>query len=344
MPGPRNSLTDVAGVSVGQVQRIGGGWATGTTVVLVADGATAGVDVRGGGPGTRETDLLDPTHLVQQVHAVVLTGGSAYGLAAADGVLGWLAERGHGFPVGPSPEHVVPIVPAAVLFDLHTGEFGNVPDAGFGRRACEAARLDVAQGCVGAGAGAVAGVLKGGVGSASVVLADGPAAGTTVAALVAVNPAGAVFDVRTGLPWGLDHELAGEFGLRAPVAAEVNAAAGLGGRAPGLAGPPSRLNTTIGVVATDAGLSKAQCRRMAVTGHDGLARAVRPAHSMLDGDTVFALATGAGQVEVAVLDAITAVAADCVARAVVHAVLAAEGLAGIPSYRQVLPSTFLPRR
>lgn len=343
-PGPRNAITDVAGVRVGQVQRLEPGWATGTSVVLVPAGATAGVDVRGAGPGTRETDLLDPSHLVQQVHAVVLTGGSAYGLAAADGVLGWLAERGHGFRVGPSPAHVVPIVPAAVLFDLFTADFGNTPDADFGRAACAAAGLEVAQGSVGAGTGARAGVFKGGVGTASVLLTDG----IVVSALMAVNPAGAVVDVRTGLPWGLDHELGAEFGLRAPLAAEVTAGAAL-------REPAMRLNTTIGVVATDAGLSKAQCRRVAVASHDGLARAVRPAHSMLDGDTVFALATGQGQVTTPVLDAITAAAADCVARAIVHGVLAAVGVAGVgaagvgaagvpaagvPSYRDVYPSAF----
>ncbi|UZJ23873.1 P1 family peptidase [Rhodococcus antarcticus] len=324
-PGPRDALTDVAGLTVGHHQRLGGGWATGTTVVLAPAGATGGVDVRGGGPGTRETDLLDPSHLVQQVQAVVLTGGSAYGLAAADGVVGWLAERGHGFRVGPAEHHVVPIVPAAVLFDLHSSTvFGNVPDAAFGRAACEAAGLEVAQGCVGAGTGARAGVLQGGIGTASAVLADG----TTVAALVAVNPAGSVVDPRTGLPWAADPELDG---LRAPVHAEVDAFAAL-------ADDAARLNTTIGVVATDAGLTKPQCRRLAVAAHDGLARAVRPAHSMLDGDTFFALATGEGAVDVPRLDAITAAGADCVARAIVHAVLAATTVTGVRAYRDVLPS------
>ena len=325
-PGPRNALTDVAGLTVGHHQRLDDGWATGTTVVLAPGGATGGVDVRGGGPGTRETDLLDPSHLVQQVQAVVLTGGSAYGLAAADGVVRWLAERGHGFPVGPGL--VVPIVPAAVLFDLRSPD--RVPDAAFGRAACEAAGLAVAQGCVGAGTGARAGVLQGGIGTASAVLEDG----TTVGALVAVNPAGSVVDPRTGLPWAADHELDSELGLRAPVHAEVEALAALLDHG-------TRLNTTIGVVATDAGLTKAQCRRLAVAAHDGLARAVRPAHSMLDGDTFFALATGGGTVDVSHLDAITAAGADCVARAIVHAVLAATTVAGAPAYRDVLPSALI---
>lgn len=316
------SITDVPGVLVGQHQRTDDGWATGTTVVLVGDGATGGVDVRGGGPGTRETDLLDPSHLVQQVQAVVLTGGSAYGLAAADGVVAWLAERSRGFRVGPNPAHVVPIVPAAVLFDLHTGAFGNVPDAGFGRAACEAAGVAVAQGSVGAGTGARAGVLKGGVGTASVRLPDG----TTVGAVVAVNPAGAVVNPATGLFWEAPD------GLVPPSARDVAALAGLTDEA-------ARLNTTIGVVATDAGLTKAQCRRVAVAAHDGLARAVRPAHTMLDGDTFFAVATGDGETTTAELDAITAAGADCVARAIVAGVLAATSLAGVPAYADVLSST-----
>ncbi len=321
-PGPRDAITDVPGIRVGHHQRLDDGWATGTTVVLAVDaeggGATGGVDVRGGGPGTRETDLLDPSHLVQRVQAVLLTGGSAFGLAAADGVVGWLAERGHGFPVGPGL--VVPIVPGAVLFDLHGPVPVRTPDAAFGRAACDAAGVDVAQGSVGAGTGARAGVLAGGVGTASAVLGDG----TVVGALVAVNPAGSVVDPRTGLLWGAD-------GLRAPDPAELAAFGALQDAS-------ARLNTTIGVVATSAGLTKAQCRRVAVVAHDGLARAVRPAHSMLDGDTFFALATGTGSTDVAGLDAITAAAADCVARAIGAGVLAATAVAGVPAYADVLPS------
>ena len=299
-----SGITDVEGVLVGHHHRLGDGWATGTTVVLTPDGATGGVDGRGGAPGTRETDLLDPSNLVERVHGVCLTGGSAYGLAAADGVMAWLEERGHGFPVGPG---VVPIVPAAVIFDLRSAQWGNRPDAGFGRAACDAAAGgSVAEGRVGAGTGARAGGLQGGVGTASTRTPGGH----TVGALVVVNAAGAVVDPATGVPWAADHEVDGEFADRTGVPVE---------------GEPTRLNTTIGVVACDAVLTKAQCRRLAMSGHDGLARAIRPAHTMTDGDTLFALATGrAAAPDVPRgLDTLCAVAADCVARAVVRGVLAA---------------------
>jgi L-aminopeptidase/D-esterase-like protein len=330
-----NAVTDVPGVLVGQHERLGDGWATGSTVVLVPDGAVAAVDVRGGGPGTRETDLLDPTHLVQRVQAVLLTGGSAFGLAAADGVMRWLADRHRGFRVGVTPGEVVPIVPAAVLFDLRPDAWQCRPDASFGAAACEAAGVRVAQGCVGAGTGATTRSLRGGTGTASVRTGSG----ATVGALVAVNAAGTVIDPRTGLPWALDHEVAGEFGLSPPDPAEVAA---------GLADVPVatgqiRLNTTIGVIATDAALDKARCRRLAICGHDGLARAIRPAHTMVDGDTLFALATGAGAGPVTdprELDELCVAAADCVARAVVHGVLAATAVPGstVPAYRDRYPS------
>ncbi|MPZ65821.1 MAG: hypothetical protein GEU83_10015 [Pseudonocardiaceae bacterium] len=320
-----NAITDVAGVRVGHHHRIGDGWLTGTTVVLTPDGAVGGVDCRGGAPGTRETDLLDPSNLVERVQAVCLTGGSAYGLAAADGVMRWLAERGLGFRVGAQPHEVVPIVPAAVLFDLPAGQWGNRPDAGFGFLACEAATDEQpAQGCVGAGAGAITGGLQGGIGTASVVTASDH----TVGALVAVNAAGSAVDPGSGMPWAADHEVDGEFGLRSPEPRDVGAAAG------------SPLNTTIGVIATDAGLGKAQCRRLAGAGHDGLARAVRPAHTMADGDTLFALATGTEPVtDHRVLDELCAAAAECVARSVVHGVLAATAVPGsdVPAYRDRYP-------
>jgi L-aminopeptidase/D-esterase-like protein len=348
------SLTDVPGLLVGHHHRLGDGWATGTTVVLAPPGgAVAAVDVRGGGPGTRETDLLDPSHQVQRVHAVVLSGGSVYGLAAADGVVGTLAGRGVGLPVGPRPEHVVPIVPAAVLFDLGIGDWGNTPTARFGAAACAAASAGpVPRGCVGAGVGAVAGSISGGVGCASTVLPSGPgggpAGGITVAALVVANSAGEAVDPR-GLPFALDHEVDGEFGLVAPEATEVAAAAEV--RA---AGRRRRmLNTTIGVIATDAALDKAQLRRLAVGGHDGLARAVRPAHLLRDGDTLFALSAAPASAPrppdpgdpetITLLDLLSAAAADVVARAIVHAVLAAGPVAGIPAYRQVYPSALRRR-
>jgi L-aminopeptidase/D-esterase-like protein len=336
-PGRWNAITDVPGVLVGHHHRVEAGWTTGTTVVLTPDGAVAAVDGRGGAPGTRETDLLAPENLVQRIDAVCLSGGSAYGLAAADGVVRWLAERNLGFPVGPEPHEVVPIVPAAVLFDLPRSAWGNRPDADFGHAACAtAASGPVVQGCVGAGAGAKLGSLKGGVGSASAVLGDGPAAGATVGAVVAANAAGEAVDLATGRPWAAGLELDGEFGVRWP------------GRpaAPPADGNP--LHTTIGVVAVDLELSKAECRRLAVAAQDGLARAVRPAHTMFDGDTVFAIATGArglGSGEgrfgagsrAAALDRVCTAAADVFARAVVHALLAAESLAGIPAYRELWP-------
>jgi putative pantetheine hydrolase len=318
-PGPTNSLLDVAGLRVGHHTVRGDGWLTGTTVVLTPDGgATAGVDVRGGGPGTRETDLLDPRNVIDRVDAVVLSGGSAYGLAAADGVMRCLADADRGHRVGPRAGEVVPIVPAAVVFDLgRGGSFGNRPDSAFGIAAYAAsAGLSPAQGVVGAGTGAVAGGLKGGVGTASAVLADG----TTVAALVVVNAVGSTVDPLTGELYGARFGLPGEFAVTVPAAAEVTAArASAAGSGPGFA-PPPVLATTIGVIATDAALGKAQCAKVAGVGHDGLARAIRPVHSMMDGDTLFALATGG---RAAVLHDLLTAAADCVTRAVVHAMLAA---------------------
>lgn len=312
------AITDVPGVLVGHHHRLGGGWATGTTAVLFPEGTVGGVDARGGAPGTRETDLLAPENLVERVDAVCLSGGSAYGLAAADGVMRWLGERGRGFRVGPSPREVVPIVPAAVLFDLPRGEWGNRPDASFGYAACEAAAAGpVAEGCVGAGAGARVGSLKGGIGTAAARV--GP---VTIGALAAVNARGEAADPATGGFWAADLGLPGEF----PPAP---------GR-PGAVPPPAAadLNTTVGVVAVDAALDKARCRRLAMSAQDGLARAVRPAHSLFDGDTVFAAATGARPVAgPAELDALYAAAADVFARAVVRAALAATSLGDLPAYR-----------
>jgi L-aminopeptidase/D-esterase-like protein len=337
-PGPLNAITDVPGVSVGHHHRLGSGWATGTTVVLVPDGAVGAVDGRGGAPGTRETDLLAPENLVQRAHAVCLTGGSAYGLAAADGVMRWLAERHHGFPVGAAPHEVVPIVPAAVLFDLPRGDWGHRPDAEFGYLACQAATSGpVAEGTVGAGTGAKLGGLKGGVGTASVVLDSG----AVVGALVAANASGDAIDTATGVPWAAHLELAGEFGVRWP---DGSPRSGLDATRAG----ETRLNTTIGVVAVDVALTKAEARRVAMAAQDGLARAVRPAHSMFDGDTVFALATGARPLSEVVgtfaeparaaeLDRVCSAAADAFARAVVRALLASEGLPGLPAYRDVWP-------
>lgn len=337
------AVTDVSGVLVGHHERIEPGWATGTTVVLVPDGAVAGVDVRGGAPGTRELALLRPSNLVRRIHAVCLSGGSAYGLAAADGVMCWLGERGHGMAVGAEPHEVVPIVPAAVLFDLPRSEWGNRPDAAFGYAACEAADAGpVPTGSRGAGAGATAGSFRGGVGTASTTLPDG----TVVGALAAVNTYGEVVDPATGRPYAYGEERGGEFGLAVP---------GHPARRTGAAEQGAGRNTTIGVVATDADLGKAECERVAAAAQDGLARAVRPAHSLFDGDTVVAMATGAHPLaaahgafadtaRAAAVDAVGFAAAEVFARAVVHGVLAAHAVPGTVAYRDAWPGALLSDR
>ncbi|MEU5209547.1 P1 family peptidase [Streptomyces sp. NPDC020742] len=361
--GPQDALTDVPGLRVGHARRTGGGALTGTTVVLAPEGgAVAAVDVRGGGPGTRETDALDPRNLVQRIEAVVLTGGSAFGLDAASGVMAWLEDAGRGFRVGPDPAQVVPVVPAAALFDLgRGGDWRARPDAALGHAAAEAAAATapgapVAEGNVGAGTGAVAGGLKGGIGTASVVLPSG----ATVAALAAVNAVGAVADPRTGVLYGRLYD-----GPVTPPPAEVHAAARRAlaeaeeltrARSAAAAHPP--LNTTLAVVATDAELTRAQAHKLAGTAHDGLARALRPVHLLSDGDTVFALSTGARplapaeavadpafgvHVTAGALNEILAAGADVLTRAVVRAVLAAESVDGpggrFPSYRELYGDT-----
>ncbi len=337
-------LTDVPGVLVGHHHRRGRGWRTGTTVVRVDGGAMASCDVRGGGPGTRETDLLDPMAMIDKVQAICLSGGSAYGLAAAHGVMRWHEEHQAGFPVGPHPRHVVPIVPAAVIFDLgRGGDFAHRPDDSFGYRACAAARRgDVPMGAVGAGTGAVAGGLQGGVGTASVTLEDG----VVVAALAVVNAAGQVISPTTGLP-----RFAEDLDLRRPSASHRRALIDA------TRTPPTPLNTTIGVVATSADLTKPECRKMAAVAHDGLARAIRPVHSMFDGDTIFCLSTGQHAIAAAsppglrrtdtrpgVVNTLLAAAADCFALACTRAVIEARSIGGAPSYRDICPSAFPMRR
>jgi putative pantetheine hydrolase len=349
--GPRNDLTDVAGLRAGHHHRRGRGWRTGTTVVLCPPGTVGGVAVRGGGPGTRETDLLDPGTLVHEVHAVCLSGGSAYGLSAADGVMAWLEERGVGFPVGAEESWVVPIVPSAVIFDLgRGGSFTNRPDPAFGRRAAEAAarrRGAIPLGAVGAGAGAVAGGLQGGVGSASNVLEDG----TVVAALAVVNAAGDVHDIAGGELFGAAALVEDDGRLRRVPRHEARAAAARLIELVALAAPP--FNTTIGIVATDAELTKAECGKLAAVAHDGLARGVRPAHGMTDGDTIFGLSTRARSIgpdpatrvrygdataRPVRLNTVLHAAAETFTRAIVRGILAARGRPERPAYRDLYPS------
>ncbi|MGV9680218.1 P1 family peptidase [Nocardia sp. NPDC003482] len=347
--GQRDSITDVSGVLVGhhhvldEEVTLGSGAATGCTVVRVPGGATAAVDVRGGGPGTRETDLLDPANTVRRVNAVLLTGGSAYGLAAADGVMRWLEEHGEGIPMDPAdPRRVVPIVPGAVIFDLPVGSWDIRPTAEFGYRAAAAAAVDFERGTAGAGVGARAGSLKGGIGSASITFTEGPAAGVTVGALVVANPVGSVFDPRTGLPWGTGTDGPAHHNLRPATPAQL-------ARANALPVKTTLLNTTIGVIATDAPLDPAACRRLATTAHDGLARAIRPVHSPLDGDTLFALSTARTQPptppalppafppDLLLLDELCTAAALCTERAVLNAILTAHSIAQIPTYTDLFP-------
>jgi L-aminopeptidase/D-esterase-like protein len=312
-PGPTNTLVDVQGLEVGHETRIGDGYLTGTTVILSRKGATAGYSVHGGGPGTKETDLLEPGGLVTEVQAIVLSGGSAFGLDSATGVMKWLEERELGFPVGGG---VVPIVPAAILFDLgRGGDFSARPTAEFGYLAAEAASRDpVEMGRVGAGTGA-----RHGLGTASVLLPNG----YTVAAIVGLNPGGAVVDPRTCLPYGHFLELEGEFGLTKPDP-EACAQDSEGSNASDENGYEETFNTTIAVVATDAPLDQTQARRMALISNSGLARSIRPVHNLGDGDVVFAMATtpeDAGRLSNQELHALYNGAADALGRAVVHALL-----------------------
>jgi L-aminopeptidase/D-esterase-like protein len=308
------AITDVPGVKVGHFtdERR----PTGCTVILTEEGVVGGVDVRGSAPGTRETDLLSPTNLVDKVHGILLAGGSAFGLEAATGVVRWLEEKGHGFPAGPTR---VPIVPAAILFDLGVGDHRIRPDADAGYKACAAASTGApAEGSVGAGAGATVGKLygmaramKGGIGTAAVKVGK-----VTVGAIVAVNAVGDVIDPRSG------EVIAG---ARSPDGkTRIGLTAGmLRGELP----PPLQagMATTIGVIATDAQLTKAQAQKLAQHGHDGLARAIDPIHTMWDGDTIFCLATGKSGLPGNMM-ALGAIAAQVMTAAVVRAALAAKGV------------------
>ena len=316
----RLTLTSVEGLKVGHHTR--SDRPTGCTVVVAEGGAVAGVAVRGAAPGTRETALLGSENTVSEVHAIALTGGSAFGLAVADGIMQTLRDRGIGFSVG---RNVVPIVPAAVLYDLGVGGDSH-PDASDGAAACAAATADPpAEGSVGAGAGATVGKMlgggrmKGGVGSAGFRFDDG----TVVAALVAVNCRGDVRDPRSG------RLIAGARNEDGTGLLDVEAALLRDGGAGAVAGS----NTTIGVVATNRSLAKVDCNRLASVAHDGLARAIVPAHTRFDGDTLFALATGTGAPvrDGGDHDLIEVAAAAAVSESVLRAVREATGLPGIPS-------------
>ena len=321
-PSVEKGLTAVAGLLVGHhtlTER-----PTGCTVVLAPKGAVAGVDVRGGAPGTRETDLLDPVNTVQQVHAIVLAGGSAFGLDAASGAMRWLEENRIGYETRAG---LVPIVPAAILFDLGIGEGKARPTADCGYRAAAAATDGpVAEGNAGAGAGATVGKLlgpgramKGGLGTAALTLPDG----LVVAALVAVNAVGDVMDPQTG------RVVAGVRTADGKGLADARVLLRRGELASAPAPPRTAENTTIGVVATNARLTKAQATKVAQMAHDGLARALSPTHLPSDGDTVFALATGTrGDADAGTVGAL---AAEAMAEAIVRAVRAAKGIPGYPS-------------
>jgi L-aminopeptidase/D-esterase-like protein len=320
-----NAITDVVGIEVGHYTDLEA--ATGCTVVLCRQGAVGGVDVRGSAPGTRETDLLRPISLVQHAHAVVLAGGSAYGLDAAGGVMRCLEAQGIGFNVGVG---VVPIVAAAVLFDLSIGRPDVRPDAEAGYAACGAAGSGpVSEGCVGAGTGATVGKLfgpqyavKSGIGTAARRIRGG----VTVGALAAVNAFGDVVDPANG------QLIAGP---RDPLGhGMVNTLERLQSD-PGSTLPGFPSHTTLAVVATDAVLSKEGANKVAQMAHDGLAQTIRPAHTMMDGDTVFALATGQRPETQADVSVIGAVAAAVLAEAVVRAVRQATALAGVPSLQEL---------
>jgi L-aminopeptidase/D-esterase-like protein len=335
--GPRNLITDVDGILVGNVedQRL----RSGVSVVLCETPSVASVDVRGGAPGTRETDLLDPAARNERIDAICLSGGSAFGLSAADGVMRWLRERGRGVPVAGA---VVPIVPTAILFDLLNGgdkKWDWPPYRELAYAAADKAGVDFALGNAGAGLGAKAGNLKGGLGSASAV---DPASGLQVGALVAVNARGytTMGDMPQFWAWALEQEA--EFGGLPPPAHGLplsvsHARADLTHDPADAARSDPRANTTIAVVATNARLDKASAKRLAVMAQDGLARAIRPVHTPQDGDTVFAIATGKHDLggDPLALAELGTLAADCLARAVARGVYNAATLGAARGWRDM---------
>ena len=318
------SITDIPGIRVGHQTNTDA--ATGCTVVLCENGAVGGVDVRGSAPGTRETDLLRPTALVSQVHAVLLSGGSAFGLAAATGVVRYLEAKGIGLQFGGA---TIPIVPAAILFDLGLIRGDIRPSAEDGESAClNASDAPPAQGSVGAGTGATVGkmlgidrAMKGGIGTASISLGNGQ----TVGAMVAVNAIGGVYDARNG------RIIAGPRAECGGILDAMDVAISPSTDAPKTA---DASNTTIGVVATNAALNKEQANKLASAAQDGVALAVRPAHLMGDGDTMFTLATGANDADIN-MNRLLAAAVMCVSGAIVNAVTEADSLGGVPSVKKI---------
>lgn len=332
-PGPKNLITDVPGLLVGNAQDQT--LKSGTTVLTAKAPFTASVHVMGGAPGTRETDLLAPDKSVAQIDALVLSGGSAYGLDACSGVVDGLREQGRGFQVGRA---IIPLVPGAILFDLLNGgekDWTENPYRALGRTAFEAVGEDFDLGTAGVGTGALTSMLKGGLGSASFVMEDG----TTVGALVGVNPMGSVTTPGDHHFWAANFEIDDEFG-----GAGADPNGGLGRsqdsrkRVAMLQPPQERANTTIAIVATDADLTKAQCQRMAIAAHDGIARATVPAHSPGDGDLVFAASTGARSLDNPDRDLtlLGHAAALCLSRAICRAVYLATPAPGdlLPTWSQ----------
>lgn len=321
------AITDVPGVLVGHAHDAAA--LTGCTVVLTADGAVGGVDVRGAAPGTRETDLLDPSATVPLVHAIALCGGSAFGLAAATGVVEWLYEHDIGFPTSVCR---VPLVPAAVIFDLAHGSADRWPDAAMGYAACAAAGVSVAEGCVGVGMGAAVGKLlgpahevKSGVGTWSETLADG----TVIGALAVCNAIGDVYDERNNrIIAGARNPQTGAFADSLALVRSPEIQSALGALAAGR-------HTTLAVVATDAQLTKAEASRLAQMAQDALPRTIRPVHTPFDGDVVFALATGRRPGPPLLV--LGAIAADVLARAIERCVLSATAAGGLPAARDLLP-------
>ncbi len=325
-----NAITDVPGIEIGQARDENA--LSGCTVILCRKGATGGVDVRGGAPGTRETDLLDPVNLVQKVHAIVLAGGSAFGLEAASGVMKYLSEQKIGFGFG---SQRIPIVPSAILYDLGLGKGGRHPDLEMGYAAAgSAAAGPVQEGNVGAGTGAavgkifgLAGAMKSGLGSASLEIGGG----IVVGAVVAVNAFGDVVDPHTGqILAGARPARVGPFHLggKGPFADTMQVMKTAAGRT--ILRLASGSNTVIAVVAANARFTKAEAAKMARMAQDGIARTIRPAHSMLDGDTVFALATGQRRANVSIVGAY---AAEALAQAILRAVKAARPAAGLPAFQ-----------